>query len=207
MADLATQYPTTPSFSAVNFRINTPTQATETFSGKIRRTGFGLSYYSFDVQYPSLTPLEAGTVQGFVSQAFGSQLSFKIVLPQLSTTKLSNQTTEIPYVAAGSGNGLAGAKSVQITGCGANKPVLAAGDFFKFNNHDKVYMCTAPCTSSSLGNATLYFSGGLVADSLGGTSLTINNVPFTCILAENIQEFSVGFGGITNTTLAMREVW
>jgi hypothetical protein len=85
--------------------------------------------------------------------------------------------------------------------------VLAAGDYFKFANHTKVYQCTSPCTSNSSGVATLYFNGPLVLAVPSGTNLTITAVPFTVIADGEAQEFEAGYGGITSMSVAMREVW
>jgi hypothetical protein len=204
MADLATRFPTSMGFEAVNFQINTPSQCTETMSGKMRRINMGVSYYTWEVKFPNLLPLDAGTVNGFVAQAFGPQFSFEIILPELSFTKAPEQTTTTPRSSA---SRAIGATSVPLTNCGALKNVLAAGDFVKFANHSKVYMVTAPCVSNSSGNATLFFSCPLVQAIPLSTNLTITSVPFTAILTEDAQKFDVGFGGITQMTLSMREVW
>ena len=204
MADLATQYPASPSFVSVNFKTNTPTQVTTTMSGKARRVGMGVSFYSWEVQYPELTRLEAGTVKGYLAQALGPQFSFEIVLPRLSYSALASQTAQVPRTSA---TAAIGSTSVTLTNCGANGAVLAAGDYFKFNNHTKVYQCVAPCTANGSGNATLFFSGPLVSAVSGSTNLTITAVPFTAILAEAEQEFTVGYGGITSISVLMRETW
>lgn len=213
MADL-TQYPTTTQFEAVAFKVNTPSIVSETFSGKIRRVGVGVSYYTFTVKHTQMTPFEAGPYQGFVSQCFGPQLSFTIVLPRISFTKIVGTQASS---AATSATVAAGVKQVAIA-CGggnAGRKILRVGDFFKFNNHDKVYQCAAPsndgtnehCIADGSGNATLFFSGSLVAAVPSGTALTINTVPFTVILSEDVQEFQVGLGGITSMSLDMREVF
>ena len=204
MSDLFTQFPDEVSFQAVSFQVNTPTQSTETFSGKTRRVGMGVSYYSWEVKYPNLLPIDAGTVNGFVAQAFGPQFSFEIILPEISYSKAPNQTTTVPRTSA---SRTIGATSVTLTNCGATKNVLAAGDFFKFANHSKVYMCVSPCVSNSSGVATLFFSCPLVSAVPNNTNLTITAVPFTAILTEDVQKFDVGFGGITTMSLAMREVF
>jgi hypothetical protein len=100
-----------------------------------------------------------------------------------------------------------GAVQMTLQGCGTSKAVLAAGDFFKFSNHSKVYMCVSDCTSNSSGIATLYFSCPLVQQVPSSTQLTITAVPFTAILAEDIQTFDVGIGGMSTANLQMREVW
>lgn len=204
MADLATQYPSSPSFQSINFTTNTPTQISNTMSGKLRRVGMGVSFYSWEVSYPSLNRLDAGTVKGYLAQALGPQFSFEIVLPRLSYSALTNQTASVPRTSA---TAAIGSTSVTLTNCGANGQVLAAGDYFKFNNGTKVYQCVAPCTANGSGNATLYFSCPLVAAVPSNTNLTITAVPFTAVLAEEAQEFTAGYGGITSISVAMREVW
>jgi hypothetical protein len=210
MADLATNFPTSPSFNAVNFKINTPSQITESFSGKIRRVGLGISYYSWEVKFPNLTGLEAGSITGYISQALGQQFSFQIILPKISYTKITAATVggaQTSNTVVVSGTMARGSTSVTLTNCGANKNVLAAGDFFKFNNHSKVYMCVSPCVANGSGVATLYFSCPAVTSVPSSTQLTITAVPFTAILAEPEQSWDTGYGGITTMTLAMREVW
>ena len=202
MADLAFQYPTNPTFQSVKFQSITPAQVSETFTGKTRRVGLGVTYYAWEVVYPNLLPLEAGQVKGYLAQTFGQQYSFEIVLPNISYSSLVDQTTTIPVT---DGALTAGATSVALTNCGANKNVLAAGDFFKFNNHTKVYMVTTACTSNSSGEATLYFSSACQSAVPDNTALTITAVPFTAIVEDPEQEFSVGIGGITNITVKMRE--
>jgi hypothetical protein len=204
MADLASQFPSTPSFTAVNFTINTPSQISNTLTGKIRRIGLGVSFYSWEVKYPPLIPLDAGTVRGFVAQALGPQFSFEIILPEISYTNLPNQTANTPVLSSAAA---IGSTSVSLTNCGANGWVLAAGDYFKFANHSKVYQCVSPCQANAGGTATLYFSGPLVSAVPTSTQLTITATPFTAILASNEQSFEVGYGGMTNMSLSMREVW
>jgi hypothetical protein len=204
MADLATPFPASPSYQSVNFKINTPTQTTESFTGKVRRTGLGVSFYSWEIKYGNLTPQQYGTVAGFVARTLGQQYSFEIILPKISYTKAANQTTFVPTLSAAAS---VGATSVSLTGCGAGKNVLAAGDFFKFTGQPKVYMAVDNCVSNGSGVATLYFSCPLQTAIASGTSIVIDAVPFTAILAEDMQQFDVGIGGITSVSLQMREVW
>lgn len=204
MADLATLYPTDPSFTAVNFTVNTPTQTTNTMSGKLRRIGMGISFYSWEAQYQNLTRLEAGSVKGYLAQALGPQFSFEILLPTLSYSALASQTAQTPRTSA---TAALGATSVTLTNCGANGNVLAAGDFFKFANHTKVYQCVAPCTANGSGAATLFFTSPLVTAVPNNTNVTITAVRFTAVLANETQEWEAGIGGITNMSVQMREVW
>lgn len=204
MSDLATRFPDEVEFQTVGFEVNTPSQTTETFTGKLRRVGFGVSFYTWEVRFVNLLPIDAGTVNGFAAQAFGPQFSFEIILPSISYSKAPNQTANTP---ASSQSRPIGATSITLSNCGANKNVLAAGDFFKFANHTKVYMCVSPCVSDGAGAATLFFSCPLVTAVPPSTNLTITAVPFTAVLTEDVQKFDVGMGGITSMSLAMREVW
>ena len=196
-------FPTSPSFETVNFQINTPTLTTDALSGKRRRVGMGHSFYTFGVKFPNVTQYNFGPILGFIAAQYGPLESFQIVLPKISYTKSPNP----PSTTVQSGGASAGANSMGLANCGASKTVLAAGDFFKFANHSKVYMCTSDCVSSAGGTAILYFSGSLVTSVPSTTALTLTAVPFTVILDNEIQEYSVGSGGISTAQLDMREVW
>jgi|TARA_B100001094_G_C17794476_1_gene606007 hypothetical protein len=204
MADIASQYPTSPSFNKVTISTNTPTLATETFSGKTRRVGQGHTFYNWQIKYPTLTDREAGLVEGFLAQTYGSLFSFEIVLPEVSYSKSTNPPSTTPATTT---SYAAGAKSVALDNCGANKEVLYSGDFFKFDNHSKVYQAVATCTSDGSGVATLYFAGSLVASVPNDTDLTLTAVPFTAISENDVQKFDVGIGGLTSITVDMRETW
>jgi hypothetical protein len=205
MADITgSQYPTYPSFTSVNFKTVTPAQTTTSFSGKMRRVSLGVSFYTWEVKYPSMAAIDAGTVNGFLGQTLGQTFSFEIILPKISYSKSTNPPSTTVRTSA---TAAVGAKEVALTNCGNTKIVLAAGDYFKFNNHSKVYMCVSPCTSNSGGAATLFFTCPLVAAVPSSTNLTITAVPFTAICSEDVQEFDTGAGGITSMSVAMREVW
>jgi hypothetical protein len=196
-------FPTSPSFETVNFKINTPTLTSETLSGKIRRVGMGVSYYTFTAKFPNVTAYNFGPILGFVAAQYGPLDSFQIVLPEISYTKSTNPSTLTPQT----GNISVGSNLANLGNCTPNRTVLAAGDYFKFSNHTKVYMCTSDCVSTALGTAALYFSGSLVSAVTAGTTIVNTAVPFTVILANELQEYSVGTGGISTASLDMREVW
>jgi hypothetical protein len=193
-------YPASPAFNAVNFKINTPVIKTTTLSGKSRRVAQGHSFYSFEAKYGNLSPFDAGPILGFISQQYGALESFQIVLPKVSYTKVTDQTTTTVTTSA---TVAAGVGQVNVTGVASGKNLLRAGDFFKFANHTKVYMCAVTWTTGQ----PLYFSGSLVTAVPSGTQLVINAVPFTVILDNEPQQVDVGTGGITQLSLSMRETW
>lgn len=203
MADIVTLYPQSPSFNAVSFRVNTPSITTETYSGKLRRTGYGNSFYTWQVKYPTLTPGQAGIVTGYLAQTLGPAFSFEIILPEISYSKSSNQPTTTPYLSTAASKG---DKVVYLDNCGNSKTILA-GDFIKFANHSKVYQVVGTATSNSSGEMTLYFSGSLVNDVPISTNLIFNSVKFTAVTENDVQQFDVGGGGMTSLSVNMREVW
>jgi len=207
MADIGpAQWPSDPSYRAINFRIVSPTVTSETMSGKIRRVGMGHSFYTFELQYPTLTYDQLLTVQTWIALARGPLYSFEIVLPEISVSDAAGATTGNATVTT-SGNIAAGATSVLLANCGSSTTVLMAGDIFKFHNHSKVYMATTAATSNAAGYATVQFAGGTVSSVTSGTRVQTQNVPFTAIMADSTQEITVGSQGTAELSIAMREVW
>lgn len=195
-------YPTNPTFQSVNFRINTPTLSAETLSGKTQRVGMGHSFYTFGAKYTNMTDYDLGPIAGFLAAQYGGLEEFQIVLPRISFTKSQTQTTNSVTAASSYSKGV---NQVNLShSLSAGQTVLLAGDFFKFANHSKVYMCTADFTQ---GDTTLYFSGSLVEDVSSGTALVITSVPFTVILDNEVQEYQTGVGGISTLQVDFREVW
>ena len=204
MADITTEFPNTPSFQTVDFKVITPTITSETTSGKKRRVGQGISYYTWTAKYAPLTPRDAGPIIGFIRYAEGPLYSFEVILPEISFSKCFSQPATVvtrANLAIGSAN-----VTVDTSNTGVGE-VLRAGDYFKFANHSKVYQAVINCNSGGDGNATLTFASPTVSNVPVGTSLTITNVPFTAIIDSTEQEISVGFGGMTEVEVKMREVF
>lgn len=203
MADITSQFPNTPAFQTVDFKVITPTITSETTSGKKRRVGQGISFYSWTAKYAPLTPRDAGPIIGFIRFAEGPLYSFEVVLPEISFTKCFAIAANVATTAS---IGI-GAVNVTISTSTINSEVLRAGDYFKFNNHSKVYQAVLNCNSNGSGAATLFFASPTVSNVSSGTGLTINNVPFTAIIDSTEQDITVGLGGMTEVEVKMREVW
>jgi len=206
---MAGTYPSSPSFQAVDFRINSPGKISESFSGKIRRISAGTQYYSFGVQYPNIVARDFGPVAAFIARQYGSYDSFQIVLPEISYPKGNNYSfIGTPQVASASALAV-GTSSIPCNNFGgaSKTEVLRAGDFIKFANHNKVYMVVENVNTNSSSEATITINPGLTQTVPIGTLLTTTAVPFTVVMEEFQQEYSVSFGGITTMTLSMREVF
>lgn len=199
-------YPSTPEFANVNFKINTPVQTTETVNGRKRRAGFGTSYYTFTGTYPTLPRSSLTPVLAFIAKQYGQVESFQIVIPELSYSQAADNAQAVGNAKVKTAASK-GAFSVALKGLGANKQVFKAGDVFKFANHTKVYTVTDDVTSNGSGEATLFFSGKLVQNVVVDELLTITAVPFTVMLDQDVDEFSVGLGGLTTLEVSFREVW
>jgi hypothetical protein len=123
-------FPTSPSFITTNFKINNPTQISNTFGGKVRRVGLGSTYYTYTAKFPPMTREEAQPIIAFLSAQYGQLDSFQMYLPMESFPRANYTGSQITT----SGTITAGAKTVGVGGTGiANGTVLLrAGDYFKF---------------------------------------------------------------------------
>jgi hypothetical protein len=200
---------TNVSFTAVNFQVVSPTLTTESFSGKVRRIGQGHQYYTFEVKLPPLTPYQFGPVAAFLAGQYGQVDSFTIQLPYLSyNTGANGGVIGSPATLTGGAATAVGSKSVNIGYMTTNKAqTLRAGDYFKFANHSKVYMAIADLNSGASGQGTLNFAGSLVEAVPNGTAIIHNDVPFNVIMDSDVQEYSLGSGGMTQYQFKCREVW
>lgn len=194
------------SFTAVDFQVVTPAVTTESFSGRVRRIAQGHQYYTFGVELPPMTSYQFGPVAAFIAKQFGQVDSWTIQLPEISYNTGSNAAFAGTPVAQAAVS--VGAKTMTVSGMTPSKAqILRAGDFFKFANHSKVYMAVDDLNSDASGQGTLNFSGGLIYAVPINTGLTLDAVPFTVILDGDVQEYSVGLGGMTSFSFKCREVW
>ena len=204
MADLAGYYPNNPAPLSVEIKAITPSNVTNTLSGKALRVAYGAQFYRASLEYTNSGLRNMRPLQGFIAQTFGPTFSFEVVFPEVSfSTSLNPPTSTVRTNGAVS----KGVKSVTLENCGASKEVLNGGDYFKFDNHSKVYQCTNQCLSDGSGNATLFFAGSLVNDVPDNTDLTITSVPFTMIMDSAENTTTTGIGGISTFEVKMREVW
>jgi hypothetical protein len=145
-------------------------------------------------------------ITAFIAEQYGMVESFQIVLPRISYNKAADYAQAVGNAKVKTA-AAKGVYQVALKGLGVSKTVLKAGDFFKFNGHTKVYMCTNDLVSNSSGEATIFFSGKLTVNVAVDEVLTINAVPFTVILDQDMDEWTVGSGGMTNIEVSFREVW
>lgn len=74
-------------FAQVTVNSNHAIRSIATDAGKVQRIGLDGHYYSFTVNYPSLTVLQAKQVAGFLAGQRGALNNFEMTIPTLSTSE------------------------------------------------------------------------------------------------------------------------
>jgi len=120
-----------------------------------------------------------GELMAFIVKQRSGKENFTIVPPEVENAR---------GTASGTPNGTASAGATSITLGGSGTGTLKAGDFIKFDNHDKVYMVVADQSDISTGTLTIEPP---LTTAVSSTDITYDNVPFTVHLTNDIQEFGV----------------
>ena len=170
-------YPTTPEFSAINLRSKHKNFVTEARNGRRQVRSIGAQQWVFSAQYNNLTRAEFMPVYAFCVKQKGQLNTFTVTPPVISSTS-GNATGTMRVNGAHS----LGDSTIAVDGFTGT---IKAGDFIKFNNHDKVYMVTTDLT----GAGTLNIEPGLYNVLADETTVIYNNVPFLVRLENDIQEY------------------
>ena len=172
-------YPTTPEFSAINLKSLHKNYVTEARNGRRQVRSIGAQQWQFTASYNALTRSEFMPVYAFcVSQ--GGQLGVFSVTPPVISSSSGNPSGNM----LSAGIHSAGDSTISVDGFSGT---IKAGDFVKFNNHDKVYMIKSDLT----GAGVLNIEPSLREDLPDNTLVTYNNVPFLMRLDNDIQEFDL----------------
>jgi hypothetical protein len=205
-------FPTSPGFQAVNFKMSSTTKTTQTISGRTVRFQEGTTLWSGTLQYPPMTLAEFLPIQGFLSRCKGSLNEFDVVIPTISQNSkgYGNDSTVALTVTSAAA---AGATSIDVNSSLTDTTILNPGDVIRFANHTKVYMVTdnEGVTTDGTGNATINFEPELVTavderDSSGGPLIQLAEVPFRMILTNSVQEMQYRTDGLIQYELDVREV-
>lgn len=172
-------YPTDPEFSAINLRSKHKNFVTESRNGRRQVRSIGAQQWVFSASYNNLTRAEFMPVYAFCIKQKGQLNTFSVTPPIISSTR-GNVTGTM----AVNGAHTTGDTTVAVDGISGT---IKAGDFVKFNNHDKVYMVTSDLT----GPGTLNIEPGLYSDVADNTTVIYNDVPFLMRLENDIQEFDL----------------
>jgi len=186
-------------FSSMELINNTPTMVVKSLSGLEQRAQVGSQYFRFVGTLPPLSESERRTLLGFIFSQRGSFSTFTLTLPDTlgdaSTGYAGTVTNPTASVAATS----------VTASCSSNTAILAAGDLFKFSNHNKVYVATAAATGAA-GSVTISFFPALRTAQTGTGSITVNNVEPTVRIETDDQTFSLGTDLFSGMSLEFIEV-
>jgi hypothetical protein len=177
------QYPTTPVFESVNFTSKFYNLSSTSLSGRTQVRNIGGQRWEFAAKYSRLTRTEFAPIMAFIMLQKGSNDTFTIVLPQISSKSGAVTGTVQANITS---TEQIGATSIIVDGITGG--AFKAGDVFKFANHTKVYMITEDLSA----NGTLKFQPPLVFNVPNNTSVTKDNIPFTVRLNNDVQTYDLG---------------
>ena len=173
-------YPTTPVFTTVNLKSESPTLVSESASGKLQARQIAGQRWSFSASYAPMTRSEFAPVSAFIMQQRGRLNTFTIELPIMSDSASSASGT----LAA---NGAVAAGNTVITTDGLTGS-LNVGDMVKFNGHDKVYMVVAV---SGTNMTSMTVEPPLTDSVADNETIDYNNVLMSVRLNNDVQEFGL----------------
>lgn len=195
-------YPSTPGFSAANFKQLTITKKTETASGRVIRSSNATTRWTGTLTYPVMSLAEFRPVQAFIAQTQGSLNEFDVIIPIVSESQSVNADS---LAATVDGAHSAGDTTIDIDTNVLSGNALKAGDVVRFANHTKVYMVTTDINTDGAGNAILNIQPALIEDLGDAESITTTDVPFRMILSNDLQEFNYRTDGLVAYEIDVEE--
>lgn len=177
---------------------NNPTIATESKSliRLVRR--IPAQRWEVNIKTVKLNEADYRICQAFIDGLEGRFGTFDLILPRYS--KPFGLVLGSPIVSA---SVTAGFKTLSVSGFAGSGVQVRAGDFFKFNNHSKVYRATDDCVTSSGGSGLLKFIPNLMTDVAVGTSIQLREVPFLFRQKNEINEYSSSAKGARKMSLEL----
>ena len=147
-----------------------------------------------EVSYPPLSRADFAPLWAFAAKQRGRYESFTFSPPVYGNSSGTATGTLLVNNVSGYAAGTSTIAADGLTG------TLKAGDFIKFNGHDKVYCLTAD------GATTLAIEPPLLSSVADNEAITYNNVPFTVSFGVDSQEMAVGIEGVVDFSVSLVEV-
>ena len=186
-------YPTSPEFSAINFKSIHKSVSSESRSGRLQVRDIGYQRWSFTAKYKSLTRAEAQPIYAFIEKQRGMLETFTIVLPLISYASGDAAGTCKVNLAH-----TAGDTTINVDGLTGT---LKAGDFVKFASYSKIYMVVA----DRAGNGLLTIEPPLINNLTNNHLVTYDAVPFNVRMSKDIQQFKAKGGDQYSIEIDMLE--
>jgi len=174
------QLPTSPVARNADVRSEQNTIVSVTTSGRVQARQIDGQKFRISLVYPPMTRAEFAPIKAFLMKQRSRLNTFTVIPPTISNAL---------GTASGTPTGTASAGDTSITLGGSGTGTLKAGDYIKFNNHDKVYMVVEDQSDISTGTLTIEPP---LRSAVSGTDIIYDNVSFTVRLTNDIQEFSIG---------------
>jgi hypothetical protein len=219
-------------FRSINFKQKTQTVITKTISGRSIRTQQATTLWEGTLEFPTLTHQQFRQVQGFVALAQGSFNEFDIILPNISSRTGGGQLFNLAVkddLPAGtttiSAYQVRDSAGQPIKGDGDSAgyteadgfTILNMGDIIRFDNHNKVYMCTTDITPDTSGDFDIPIQPALTTAVTGMTGkdntdygditeITYDDVPFRMIFKGDSADYRYNLDGTVNFRIDIEEV-
>jgi len=187
-------FPTTPVANYIAITSINPTYTSVTHSLKRQVRSRGGQRWQIEATYPPLNRTTFAPLWAFAQKQKGQFGSFSYTPPVYSNT--SGTATGTLLVNNSSGY-VAGSTTIA---CDGLTGTLKAGDFIKFNGHDKVYSVVAD------GSTSLIIEPPLLESVANNEAITYNAVPFTMAFTSDTQQMTVGVNGFVNYSIKLVEV-
>ena len=200
---MAGTYPSDPKIQEISIRSNTQTYSSVSQNLSVETRTRGVQRWQFELSYPPLTREEAMQVYAFIISQQGTFDSFIFELPEPL-----NSTNGTQVVTSGQGTPMVTdnrsniSRTMDVGNFNRNQTAaLKAGDFFKFDNHEKLYMVTQDLITNNNGEGSLNFTPPLisavaastdnVALKTGGTTIIFDKPTVTCSLLTDEFEMPI----------------
>lgn len=187
-------FPTSPAASSVKITSASPTLTSVTHSLKRQARSRGGQRWAIEATFPPLSRSDFAPVWAFAVSQQGQYETFTYSPTVYGSSSGTATGTLLVNNLAGYAAGTSTIASDGLTG------TLKAGDFIKFNGHDKVYMLTAD------GSTSLSIEPPLQAAVVDNEAITYTSVPFTVAFSGDIQEMSVNNSGFVSYQIKLVEV-
>ena len=174
--------PSMPGFRSVDILSDIPILSDTSQSGKTQKRVIAGQLWRASCEYPPMIRAEFMPIYAFLAKQRGE--SFQVVFPELATPR--GVGTGSPEIV---GAHTVGDDTIQVRGFPQSQSgILLSGDVLKFG-HSKVYMLTEDCDSDGSGEASLKIEPPLMQSLVDAELVVVNNVPFTMIIDNDVQEY------------------
>ena len=213
----ASNYTAGPGFASVKFSSEQPISVSRTNSGRAITRSIVGQRWKINITYNPMTRAQFEPVYNFLLEKRGRLKPFFIVLPQYSSPQ--NSTSGTMTVQSGQNLG-GGEDNFLVSGFDSVSGGLKPGDLFTLNdandsNHKKAYQLvrvadsTNKLSSDSALNTTderrFYFVPPLEKAVANSTTVTYTDPLIRVILANDVQEYSLGTNNLYTFSLNLEE--